>query len=205
MIGLITIAGSTYLIIYADKIYPYLTKYLSVFERKGKKVDENKNYTETNYDAILFGYNRIGFDILNAFQKIQKKFLVIDYDPETIRSLRAQGTDCRYGDADNSELIDELKLSKIKMAISTIPKLDTNLLLINKIKAINPEAIVIAVSHQIDEALKLYNAGVTYVILPHFLGGHYVSDMIKKYGLNTNEFLKTKVRHIKHLNKRQEI
>ncbi|RLG13380.1 MAG: hypothetical protein DRN66_04250 [Candidatus Nanohalarchaeota archaeon] len=36
-IGLITIAGSTYMMLYANKICPYLSKYLSIFERKGQK------------------------------------------------------------------------------------------------------------------------------------------------------------------------
>ena len=35
-VGLITITGSTYLILYADKIYPYLSRGLSLFEKKGK-------------------------------------------------------------------------------------------------------------------------------------------------------------------------
>src|SRR3989339_1126761 len=38
LIGLITIAGSTYLILYSGKIYPAISKYLSIFERKGIKV-----------------------------------------------------------------------------------------------------------------------------------------------------------------------
>ncbi|PIN76617.1 sodium:proton exchanger, partial [Candidatus Woesearchaeota archaeon CG10_big_fil_rev_8_21_14_0_10_47_5] len=60
VIGLITIAGSTYLILYADKIYPLLSRYLGVFERKGKKVDEHRYHSDGDYDLILFGYNRIG-------------------------------------------------------------------------------------------------------------------------------------------------
>jgi Kef-type K+ transport system membrane component KefB len=34
LVGIITIAGSTYLVLYSDRIYPFLTKYLSVFEKK---------------------------------------------------------------------------------------------------------------------------------------------------------------------------
>ena len=91
------------------------------------------------------------------------------------------------------------------MAVSTIPNLGTNLLLTNKIKEVNTRAIIIVVSHQIDEALQLYHAGATYVLLPHFLGGHHVSAMIKRHGLSTSEFLKAKERHIKHLSERKEI
>jgi len=205
VVGLITIAGSTYLILYADKIYLYFSKYLSLFEKKRENVNQHRYHQEGIYDIVLFGYNRIGLDILKAFEKIQKRFLVVDYDPETIKKLAEQGFNCRYGDADDSELLDELNFSKIKMVVSTIPNLGTNLLLTNKIKEVNTRAIIIVVSHQVDEALQLYHAGATYVLLPHFLGGHHVSAMIKRHGLSTSEFLKAKERHIKHLSERKEI
>ena len=204
IIGLITIAGSTYLILYANKIYPYLSKYLGIFERKGKKVDEHRYQKDGIYDIILFGYDRIGYDILESFKKIKKKFLVIDYNPETITKLAKEGFDCKYGDADDSELLNELNFSKIKMVVSTVHNLDTNLLLINKIRESNKKAIITVVSHQIDEAIKLYDAGATYVLMPHFLGGHHVSTMIEEHGLNLNKFLKEKIAHIEHLRKRKE-
>ncbi len=205
IIGLITIAGSSYMLIYANKIYSYLSKYLGIFERKGKKVDEHRYHKDGIYDIILFGYNRIGYDILESFKKIKKKFLVIDFDPETIIKLAKEGVDCKYGDANDFELLNELNFSKTKMVVSTIHDLDTNLLLINKIRESNKKAIITVVSHQIDEAMKLYDEGATYVLMPHFLGGYHVSTMIEEYGLNINNFLKEKIAHIKHLRKRKEI
>lgn len=78
-IGLITFAGSTYMILYSNKLYSLLSKYLTIFERKGKKIDEHKYHKDEDYEIILFGYNRIGFDILEALKKIRKKFLIIDF------------------------------------------------------------------------------------------------------------------------------
>lgn len=205
-VGLVTIAGSTYMILYADKIYPYLSKYLRIFERRGKKVDEHKHYKGNVYDIILFGYNRIGYDILESLKKIKKRYLVIDYNPETIIYLAKQGVDCMYGDASDSELLDKLRFSKVRMVISTIPDLDVNLLLTHRVKRSNKRAIIIVVSHKIDEAMELYENGVTYVLMPHFLGGHHASAMISsKHGLNLNKFLDEKKAHIKYLKKRKEI
>lgn len=205
IIGLITIAGSTYLILYANRIYPRLSGCLGVFERKGRKVDEQKHHGDAGYDIVIFGYNRIGYDIVESLKKIKKRFLVIDFNPETITKLAKEGVDCKYGDANDFELINELNLSKVKMAVSTIPGVDTNLLLINKIRETNKKAIITVVSHQIDEAMGLYEAGATYVLMPHFLGGHHVATMIEEYGLNPNKFLKEKTAHLKQLRKRKEM
>ena len=38
VIGLITIAGSSYMIIYANKIYPHLSKYLKIFQEKREQL-----------------------------------------------------------------------------------------------------------------------------------------------------------------------
>jgi len=204
-IGLITFAGSTYMILYSHKIYFVLSRYLSIFERKGKKVDEYKYTKEGKFDIFLFGYNRIGFDILKSLKKIKKKFLVVDFDPEVITKLSKEKYNCKYGDVNDSEFLNELNLSKAKMIISTIPVVDTNLLLINKIRKENKKVIISVVSHQINEAIKLYNEGATYVLMPHFLGGKQFSTMIENNKFNIKKFLKEKKSHLKHLKYRKQI
>ena len=204
-IGLITFAGSTYMIIYSHKIYPKISKFLSIFEKKGKKVDEHKYHEHNDHDIILFGYNRIGLDILESLKKIKKKFLIIDYDPEVITKLSKEGYDCRYGDANDSELLDELNLSGAKMIISTIPLIDTNLLVINKLKEVNKKAIIAVVSHQIEEAERLYEEGATYVIMPHFLGGQHFSTMLERNKLRLDKFLEEKIAHLEHINYRKSV
>lgn len=204
-VGLITFAGSTYMIIYSNYLYSKLSRYLNIFERKGKKVDEYRYHKDKDHTIILFGYNRIGFDILESLSKLKKKFLIIDYDPETITKLSKEGYDCRYGDADDLELLNEINFSKAKMVISTIPVIDTNLLIINKIRNINKKCIIAVVSHQIDEAEILYEQGATYVIMPHFLGGKHFSTLIEKNKLSINKFLKEKITHIEHLKQRKDL
>src|SRR3989344_7299458 len=76
-VGLITIAGSSYMVMYSEKIYPPLAGLLSVFERKGKKTDERKQATSKHYEIILFGCDRAGHDLVDIFKKMKKKFLVI--------------------------------------------------------------------------------------------------------------------------------
>jgi Kef-type K+ transport system membrane component KefB len=198
-IGLITIAGSAYMILYANKIYPHLSNYLRVFERKGKKVDEHKYNTGKSYDIVLFGCDRLGHFLLKPFKKIKKKFLVVDNNPEIISNLAKNGIHCRYGDADNNEMLDGLNLQNVKMVISTVPDIDINLFLIYKLKRLNKKAILIIVSHGIDETKKLYDEGATYAIMPHFAGGNYFSTLISEYELDLSKFLKERAIQIKYL------
>ena len=142
---------------------------------------------------------------MNSFKKLKKKFLIVDYDPEVISSLMKNKIECEYGDVDDIEFLEQLNLKDIKMAVSTIPIFDTNLLLIRTIRKVNKKAIVMCVSHHIDEAHKLYSAGASYVIMPHFLGGKYASMLIDKHGFNAGRFDDEKKKHIHHLKKRKEL
>jgi len=201
MVGLITIAGSTYMILYAEKLYNLLQKPLSIFERKDAK---NENAKQKKYSIILFGHNRIGYDFIKSFSKLKKKFLVVDYDPRVIDYLTDRHIDCSYGDADDMELLNELNLDKVKMVISTIPEFKTSSLLVRKIRKNNKQAIIILISHSIQDAEKLYEHGASYVILPHFLGGNYAAEMIKKHGFRRAAFNKERREHLAYLKKRKE-
>jgi Kef-type K+ transport system membrane component KefB/Trk K+ transport system NAD-binding subunit len=204
-VGLITIAGSTYLIIYSNKIYANLSNYLSIFERKGNKVDQHAYHKDKAYKLILFGYNRLGYDLLESLKKMKRKLLIVDFNPDTVLDLAKKGFNCKYGDASDVEMLNTLNLSKAKVVVSTIPDLDTNLLLVNKVREQNNKIITIVVSHKIDAAMRLYREGATYVIMPHFLGGRQASALLEKHGFNFEEFLKEKLAHMNHLKKRMEL
>lgn len=188
IIALITIAGSSYSFMYFDKLYRIFSRYLSIFERKGHKIDIGKHYKDKKYDTILFGHNRIGYSLLKSLKKTKNRFLVVDYNPDTIKCLAAKGVPCRYGDADDLELLEELPLAKAKTIISTIPEKEINTILIDYIKGINPEANIIVVSHSVREALEMYKLGATYVITPHFLGGEHVAHLIEEFKEDKKKF-----------------
>lgn len=204
IVGIITITGSTYLIIYSDKIYPYLSNILSIFERKGKKIDEHKYQKKNSYNIILFGYNRIGFDVLKTLKKITDRVLVVDYDPNVILQVYKEGVDCRYGDANDVELIQELNINDARLVISTIPDFETNMILLRQIQVDKKKTIFLPVATQHEDAIELYKAGATYVIMPYFLGGTKVSSMIEDFKFNSKKFTKEKKEHMKYLKKRQK-
>ena len=194
----ITIFFSTYMIIYSNKLYKKMFGFITLFEKKKIKKERK---IKKRYDAILFGYNRIGFSILNSLKRIKKDYLVVDFNPDTIFDLSKLRIPCLYGDIDDSELLEELPLDKIQLTISTIPDFETSLLLIEEIRMVNPDAIVIVRAHQLTEAMDLYRKGASYVLTPHFLGGEYVAKMIKDLEVDKGGYNVEKQKHIKMLKK----
>jgi len=189
----ITIFLSTYMIIYSKAFYKRMYKVVSIFERK--KVKRVKEFKK-KYDAILFGYNRIGFSILRALKKLKKNYLVVDFNPDTIADLTKFDIPCLYGDVEDPELLRELPLDKVKMVVSTVPDFETNVLLIESTRLVNRKAIIIVRAHSIQEALDLYKEGANYVLTPHFLGGEYVAKMIKDLKTDKGDYREEKEKHI---------
>ncbi len=201
VIALFTIAGSTYMIMFSDKIYPYLSGALKIFEKKGVK--ERKAHTK-EYKYFLLGENRIGFSIMKTFKKMHKEYVVIDYDPEIIKRLSADGVSCIYGDISNIDFLDDLNFKKAKLIVSTIPDKETNIILLRHIRRVNKNAIVLVTAHEINETLELYNYGADYVMLSHFLGGDYMSKIIQQAKGNRSKYKQHRITQKKDLEERMK-
>ena len=199
IIGLITIAGSTYMMIYSDRIYPVISKYLSVFEKKKLKEKPSIN---KNYEYILLGENRIGFSLMKTFMNMKKDYLVVDFNPVRVKKLSLKGISCIYGDVSNIEFLESIRILDAKLVVSTIPEKEVNMALLNLIRGKNKDIIVIVTARQIADAFDLYKAGADYVIMPHFLGGEYTSRIIEKAKNNKDVYKKEKEKQIKDLKER---
>ena len=199
LVGLITIGASTYMIIYADKLYSIFSRYLDIFER-GKLIE--REIITKRFGCFLIGYNRTGFAILRSLQNLYPDVLVIDFNPAVIKSLKKRGISCVYGDAEDVELLESLRITKAHMVVSTVPDLSTNLLLVRFIREKNKRAVIILTARQIADALILYEVGADYVILPHFLGGHYAAELIEKFKAHREYYVDESDRQIQELMER---
>ena len=196
---IITILFSTYMVIYSQKFYEKMGWFVKFFEKNKVDEKESEKMMKQEYHAMLFGYNRIGFSILNSLKRSNTRYLVVDYNPDTIIALNKLNIPSVYGDVDDIDFLDELPLDKIKLAVSTVPDFDTNSVLLSTIRKVNKEAVIIVRAHLIEDALGLYKKGADYVLTPHFLGGEYVSKMINDLKTDPKAYEEERDKHIKML------
>jgi Kef-type K+ transport system membrane component KefB/voltage-gated potassium channel Kch len=194
--ALITIAVSTYLVTWGDKIYARIEGRLNLFE--WRKTREEVHVTP-RYELILFGYQKGGHEFVNTFKQLNKKFVVVDYDPEVIDMLEHRGIDYLYGDATDIELLEEAGVDRAKLIVSTITDFETNSILLDYIERKNPQAVFIGEAENPRKAAKLYHQGASYVILPHFIGSEKISGLVKKSGISRATFKKYREEHLKTL------
>jgi len=202
LLGFTSIAVSTYFIVNAEKIYPLFAPLLSVFE--SKNIDRD-NIQGKQYEVILFGCNRSGYDFIRIFKYFGRKFLAVDFDPDVIKQMQLRGINCCYGDAEDTEFLEDIDVYKAKIVISTIPDFDTNSFLLKKIRKSNKESIVFLVSYNIDEAIRLYEDGATYIILPHFIGGEFAAKLATEAGFDMKKLINRREDHLKYLRDRKSL
>ena len=174
LVGLITIAASTYMITYSHQIYGLAEPLLGVFERRvPAREEEDWRDAETPHDVILFGLGRYGMAIAQELRGMGRRVLGVDFNPDAVRHARASGIDVVFGDATDPEFLAHLPLNDVRWAVSAVPEHDTGIThddprraLIRSLKDLRfgGRIAVAAHSEQAEEALQ--RAGADLVLMP---------------------------------------
>ncbi len=206
VVALVSITTTSYFIKFEQRIYYHISKRLKSLDKIGKKSQALELFNDkTKHQVILCGYNRIGYSIFHSLQKIGKDFVIVEYNPDIIKSLINKKIPCIYGDLNDPEVLESINFSEVELVISTIPDLSANLIVLHEVKKRKKKVNIILTAYSISDALELYKAGADYVIVPHLLGGEHVSLMLEEIGDNIDELIKTKLRHINELHLRRNL
>jgi Kef-type K+ transport system membrane component KefB len=171
-------------ILYSQRLflYRFLRRPLRWFEKVKWGYHHETPPADTYRDhIIIFGYHRVGYHILKQLRKLGDPAIVVDYNPDVIKRLQEQNIPCQYGDIQDEELLDTVHAQHARIIISTIPHREETLYLLQRLKEVNKDVIAIVTAHHIDDALDFYQAGASYVFMPHVLGGEHIADLITQY------------------------
>ena len=204
ILAIITIAFTSYVMEFQNKLYAHLAPDLSIFEYAQPTTLEY-GMDDKHVEYLLCGYNRVGYSILHKLVKLKKKFLVIDFNPQTIKDLIVEKIPCIYGDVGNPEVLHHIHFKSLKFVISTISAHETSLVLVDTVKRMKKDLPVFVTAGTIEEALELYDHGADYVILPHFLGGDHASLLLEDLSIDISKLVKTKIKHIEELDRRKRL
>lgn len=183
--ALITIIISSYLITYNEQIY---LKFLPLFNKFGRDSARKEDDVKEIYDVWVFGYHRLGWQVCEALAAKKAKFAVIDYNPTAIAKLKRRGIPAFFGDAADVEFLSELSLEKSKLIVSTIPEADDQKAMIKYVRKLSDKPIIIANLFHNFHLEDLYEAGANYVMMPHLLGGQWMSEVLRRHSWTTATF-----------------
>ena len=85
------------------------------------------------------------------------------------------------------------------MVISTIKDFDDDREIVTMSKALNTDINVFVVSNDIDDAVKLYDAGADYVIMPNHISAHHTGMLIEEIGFDLDKLVMKKTEHLEYI------
>ena len=175
MVGLVTIAVSTYLITYSHRLYAVFEPLLGVFERTGtpREPSEAGVHRQDGYTVIIFGLGRFGTAIGMRLRNRGIRVLGVDFNPLAIRRWRELGLETEFGDATDPEFVAELPLSRAEWIVSTVPihptglsHEDTRTTLIQLTRTSGFRGRVAVASHHAPDTEELFASGADLVLEP---------------------------------------
>ncbi|KAF0124966.1 MAG: monovalent cation:H+ antiporter-2 CPA2 family [Xanthobacteraceae bacterium] len=111
--------------------------------------------------VIVVGYGRVGQLVCEMLARHRVPFIAVDRDPREIASLRRQGHDVYYGDANNHAFLEQCGIrdaASLVLTLHTEGALDE---IAQIARSLNPDLTIIARARDADHAKKLYGLGVT--------------------------------------------
>lgn len=200
-VGMITIAGSSYLIQYAEPIYEHLRGPLSIFERRHPLEKASDRPKKRSNHVVLIGCKRTGPQILAALLKDGKKVTVVDIDPSVVQDLLDRGIDAVYGDATDPDIREEIGVHAAKTVISTMNDFPAQRDLVRHIRHTNKKTTIVCGADDVENGNALYAAGCTYVLMAHLTAGAMFADVIG-HGMTARSLASLKKRDMSLLGSR---
>ena len=177
-VAVITIALSTYMIIYSEVIAKRFSRFLSLFERK-RSIENPTPADGYNCSVVLIGAHRTGASI--AHHLLSDDLLIIDFDPDVIKAYRGRGYECLLGEATDEDILNMSGVALARVVISTSPNFDDNKTLLEYLAKEASRAKIIVRAESEFESLALYRSGAHYVIFPHLTSGHLLGKHIAEH------------------------
>jgi CPA2 family monovalent cation:H+ antiporter-2 len=121
--------------------------------------------------VVIVGCGRVGRHIAEALHRLNIPRLVVEADPARLAKLRELGVPVLYGDASNSEILDQAGLARARAVVITLPDDAAALAVAATVRRAAPALRIIARASTWDGAVRLRQAGVDDVVRPELEGG----------------------------------
>jgi Kef-type K+ transport system membrane component KefB len=162
LVGMLTIAISSYLILYSDPLYGIFQKLslLQVFKAKQEMDHEELSIREGH--VIVVGMNALGREIVKQLANRGEDVLAIDTDPDKLKGLSPART--LIGNVEYESVVEEIGLRRARMVVSALRIEDANHLLAYRCRSAGVTCAIHAFDvSAIDDLLEL---DTSYMFMP---------------------------------------
>jgi CPA2 family monovalent cation:H+ antiporter-2 len=114
----------------------------------------------TNH-AIVIGHGRVGQVVCAMLDRHAQHYLAVDNDTDAVPEQRRSGSEVFYGDATNPEFLKACGLMEAKAVIVTVAAADAIDEIVNVVRNLRPDILIVSRARDAAHASHLYTIGVT--------------------------------------------
>ncbi len=144
---------------------------------------------ELRHRILVLGCHRVASSLIPLLKASDQDFLVVDFNPEALATLRFQGIPCIYGDLTHQDSLERAGVAHAEILISSVSddflRGTSNLVLLKQLRRLNPEAKIIVASERLERAKAMYDAGADFVLLPRHLAAERLAGLVAEAGNGT--------------------
>lgn len=170
---IITATASTYMIQFSHKIAAMLVRGSEATPFKNRLSPDGADQEAHPAEIMLIGCHRVGGSLVPLLQQAGLDFSVVDFNPDLHRTLTKRGVRCLYGDISHLDTLEHAGVEHAKILIASISddflRGISNQKLLEVLRHASPHAKIIVAAETAKQAVALYEAGATHVILPREL------------------------------------
>lgn len=138
--------------------------------------------------AVICGFGRVGRELAEALDLQNIHYVVVEYNPHTVRELRERGVPVVYGDAGSLAVLAHAKLEDASLLAVLVHDDVAAEMAVRHARTINPGLDIVARAGSHESIQKLRNAGASDVVQPEFEAGvEVIQHVFQKYDIHGDE------------------
>jgi CPA2 family monovalent cation:H+ antiporter-2 len=148
-----------------DRLPVYRKKETSRLQPFGKPVEQIKDH------VIIVGYDRVGKHMVDVLTSLNVPLLVVEDDVDRISELNTRKIPTLFGDASNSEVLNQTNIENARVIVSTIPDETATSMIVTQARDLAPHLSIVARSATQEGVGELARLGANYIVQPELEGG----------------------------------
>lgn len=128
--------------------------------------------------VIICGAGRVGRTAARTLQEMEQKFVLIDSDPDLIRSLQDEDWIVLEGDSTQDETLLAAGIERAAGLLVCTGGDSDNLFIVLSARSLKKELFIVARSVESSNESKMRRAGADKVISPYHIGGRHMANVV---------------------------
>ncbi len=138
--------------------------------------------------AVICGFGRVGRELADALDLRNIHYVVVEYNPLTVRELREKGVPVVYGDAGSPAVLEHARLEEASLLAVLVHDDVAAELAVRHARILNPALDIIARAGSQESIQRLRAAGASDVVQPEFEAGvEVIQHVFQRYDIHGDE------------------